>query len=299
MSAKQLHQVLVPIDFSDTSNLILRQGVRLAAASGATLHVLHVIAESTLKHFEETHGREAASQVSAQAQQLLDDCLAKIDVKEVPVKKGIVTGDPAECIGREIEESKIDLVVLSAHDSGAKRLGRVAARVVRRAKCKVLIARDWHAEPFRRIGVCVDFSDLSADALNVAVRLAKHDGASLELIHVVYPSDRDYYAYRSDFGNKSPDDYRKRIYSWLDQRIETFTKPIVEDLKEIRFKTAILEAVRPPDAITSHLRSNKFDLVVLGTTGHESFFGLRFGSNAERLVHDTHCSALAVKPTAD
>ena len=132
----------------------------MAAASGATLHVLHVIAESILKHFEETHGREAASQVSVQAQKLLDECLAKIDVKDVIVKKSIVTGDPSECIGREIEESGIDLVVLSAHDSGAKRLGRVPARVVRRAKCKVLIVRDWHAEPFRRIGVCVDFSDL-------------------------------------------------------------------------------------------------------------------------------------------
>ena len=172
----------------------------------------------------------------------------------------------------------------------------MAARVVRRARCKVLIARDWHAEPFRRIGVCVDFSDLSAAALSIGARIAQREGASLEMIHVVYPADRDYYAYRSDFGKKSASEYRSDVYVWLDKRIEEFTAPMKEELGKIKFRTKILESVRPPDAISSHLRSNSFDLVILGTTGQENFFGLRFGSNAERLVHDTHCSALAVKP---
>lgn len=299
MPEKKLQNILIPVDFSDTSSLIIKQGARLAELTGATLHVLHVIAQSTLKHYEATHGPEAASQVSVQAQRLLNECLGKVDLGPVEVRKAIVTGDPAECVGREIEEAGIDLVILSAHDSGQKRLGRVAARVVRRARCKVLIARDWHAEPFRRIGVCVDFSDLSGAALDVGMRLARRDGASLEMIHVVYPIDRDYYAYRSDFGNKSKEAYREKVNTWLAKRIEDFTAPIKEELETIRFTTAILESVRPPDAISSHLRSNKFDLVILGTTGKESFFGLRFGSNAERLVHDTHCSALAVKPVVE
>jgi nucleotide-binding universal stress UspA family protein len=86
------------------------------------------------------------------------------------------------------------------------------------------------------------------------------------------------------------------VFAWLDRKVEEFTAPIKGELGKIRFKTKILESVRPPDAISAHLRSNNFDLVILGTSGQESFFGLRFGSTAERLVHDTHCSALTVKP---
>ncbi|MGK0188457.1 MAG: nucleotide-binding universal stress UspA family protein, partial [Verrucomicrobiales bacterium] len=48
--------------------------------------------------------------------------------------------------------------------------------------------------------------------------------------------------------------------------------------------------------VINHLTECSADLVVLGTRGRTGFKSLLMGTTAEKLIHETPCSALAVKP---
>lgn len=292
----RLQNILVPIDLTDTSRLLLDQGARLATSNGATLHVLHVIDRSTLHHFEATHGEQDLTRLEGMARREMEDLLRKMNPQGITVELSIANGHPADCILQRASTLKADLVILNAHDSRNKRLGRVASDVVRHANCKILIARDWQPGAFKRIAACVDLSDLSREVLRQAVSVATTDSAHLELVHVIYPVDRDYDIYRVDFGTASKAEYRARVEAALQKRIEEFTSPLRDDLDRLDYSTTILESTDPAVSISAYLQRSDCDLVVVGTTGHESVFGLRYGSNAERLVRDTHCSVLAIKP---
>ena len=180
-----------------------------------------------------------------------------------------------------------------------KRLGRVAAQVVRRTPCRVLVARDWQPGPFRKIAVCIDGSDLGKKVLEQAIEVGLQNEAKLEAIHVIYPVDQDFRTYKIDYGSKSAAKYRAEAEANIKKRVESFTAPYKDKLDRLSYKFTTLESASPSKAITAHLQENEFDLAVLGTTGKQNWFGLRFGSNAERLIEDTHCSVLAIKPEAE
>ena len=171
----KLSHILVPIDFSNTSRIILEQGARMAAWDNATLHVLHAIDRTSLKHFEATHGAQDSTRIEGQARRLMTELLRQTELLGVPTDTSIVFGHPAECVLQRAREIDADLIVLSAHDTARKRLGRVAAEVVRHASCKVLLTRDWHSSKYRRIATCIDFSSLSSEAFQQAVHVARKD----------------------------------------------------------------------------------------------------------------------------
>ncbi len=293
---KSLRHILVPVDFSDTSSLILRQGIRLAAWNASTLHVIHVIGTGWLQDVEARRGKLDLGQIEAAARERLDALLREAGLEPGEVDAVVKVGRPVEGILQRIEETNADLVILSAHDTTRKRLGSVASHVVRQAGCKVLLARDWQPGAFRRIAVAIDFSPLSAEVFSQAVWIACQEQAELEVIHVRYPLQDDMTSYLLDFDAEDEDAFRIREDAKLQAKIDALMVPHREELDRIPAKWTILEASHPAIPISSHLRASGPDLVVVGTTGQENWFGLRFGSNAERLVHETECSVLAVKP---
>jgi nucleotide-binding universal stress UspA family protein len=112
-----LKHVLVPTDFSETSDVALRYGKAFAESFGATLHVVHVI--------EEPYGQPWAVEAYGFSLAALQDEW----VKEIL---------------RYAKENAIDLVVMGTHGRGPLShvvMGSVAERVVRKATCPVLTVR--------------------------------------------------------------------------------------------------------------------------------------------------------------
>ncbi|NNC90119.1 MAG: universal stress protein [Akkermansiaceae bacterium] len=294
-----LQKILVAIDFSETSANLLKHVARIAGWNDAEIHVIHVIPEGVLRHRAGTHRDENPGRLQEAAESTMTDCLAAAGLAGVPAAQIVVIGSPADCIVEEAARLGADLLVLSAHDKGKKRLGSVASQCVRRAGCKTLLVRDWQAGNFEHIAACIDFSALSESVLRNALRVARSDHATLELLHVIYPVDLDYYNYKADFGTKSQKEFRAATMEAVESSIETLKSTLADDLRGVDVRTTILESGSPAEAITDHVREKGHDLVVMGTTGRARAFGLHFGSNAEGLMHDASCSVLAVKPPAE
>jgi nucleotide-binding universal stress UspA family protein len=134
-----LKLILVPTDFSETSEAALRYGVALARAFKAQLHLLHV-AEHRSKAAENPIGLAEETTQTAAHEQLVA-LLSERDIQELQPKRVMRIGRPYNEIVRYAKEHEMDLIVMGTHGrEGVAHvlIGSVAEKVVRRAPCPVL-----------------------------------------------------------------------------------------------------------------------------------------------------------------
>jgi general secretion pathway protein E len=130
-------EILVATDFSGCSAAAVEHASRLAAESGARLHVLHVLPPSGRPPDSLADERRRALERLAQSIQ------PEVEIALVTVKD-VVIGPPADAIVAYARGQTIDLIVLGTHGrTGLARLalGSVAQRVLRDAPCEVSVIR--------------------------------------------------------------------------------------------------------------------------------------------------------------
>ena len=140
MSLAKPKSVLVPIDFSEASLTALDEALKLVDSPSA-IHAIHVLADldseaAFLREALEATGR------TGRAQAALEQCLSK------PNRQGVQAvvreGAAGEVIAAVAQELGCDLIVMPSRGrTGLSRflLGSVAERVLRLARCPVLVLR--------------------------------------------------------------------------------------------------------------------------------------------------------------
>ena len=143
----QLKNILVATDFSEPSEVALEYGRNLARAYGATIHVLHVVEDVTLRYA--TEGAVALPDILKDLENAawrdVNAAVTADDRRTLPLKTAVETHvTVAEGITGYAKENQIDLIVVGTHGRGVFKhfiMGSVAERVVRTAPCPVLTVR--------------------------------------------------------------------------------------------------------------------------------------------------------------
>ena len=145
---RRIERILVPIDFSPCSRAALEHATLVSASFGATIDVLHVweppgfIPVDTMI-IEGERERTLAEFARTRAGQLMEELLAAIESRGVPVRGRLASGPPVETI-LEMARHDYDLIVMGTHGHTGLRhflAGSVAEKVVRHAPCPVLTVR--------------------------------------------------------------------------------------------------------------------------------------------------------------
>lgn len=141
--------ILVPTDFSEYADKAIKQAAEIAEVNNSKIYLLHVvhwpqqcvvdycISNELIRDIYERSKKEATKKMQEEVAKISRS--AKIDVV-FEVKAGI----PHQEILKEQEEKKNDLIVIASHGrTGIMKvlLGSVAERVLREAKCPVLLVR--------------------------------------------------------------------------------------------------------------------------------------------------------------
>jgi nucleotide-binding universal stress UspA family protein len=142
-----LSRILVPTDFSECSEAAVKYGRALAAAFGASLHLLHVVQDPytqpwAAEAFPAPLG-DVLEQWQAQARRRLVELVPEAERSNTMI--AVQVGSPFFEILRYAQEQRMDLIVIGTHGRGPlghMLLGSVAERVVRKAPCPVLTVRD-------------------------------------------------------------------------------------------------------------------------------------------------------------
>lgn len=156
----QIKKILVPVDYSESSESAIEYADAQAQIFGAEVNLLHVVDNSTYDAYL-SKGMMGEGMVLLPVEEVLPDSELGRKIKEfnakaqaeldVYAKRGTVPhtttlrhGGVVNIILEEIDSYQPDLVVLSTHGwSGLKHMmmGSVAEKVVRLSKAPVLVTR--------------------------------------------------------------------------------------------------------------------------------------------------------------
>lgn len=142
-------------------------------------------------------------------------------------------------------------------------------------------------KPFRHILLATDFSPTAGAAGKRALALARACGARLSVVHVV-PSLAQAQAVRWAYREMEAE-VRRDAGRRLNGLVARARKA------GVRAKGLLLSGTPAHEAISRAARSQKADLVVVGTHGHTGLAGALIGSVAARVVATAPCPVLTVR----
>jgi nucleotide-binding universal stress UspA family protein len=147
-----IKEILVPIDFTETSERALDYAVELAQKLGAKITVMHAY-ELPIYGFPDgalVASVDVATRISQASQEGLQGALDKRKNCGVAMSAILRDGPPADEIASVADAIGADLVVLGTHGRrGLRRaiMGSVAEEVIRACRCPVLTIHDSSEPP--------------------------------------------------------------------------------------------------------------------------------------------------------
>lgn len=139
-----LKRILVPHDFSETSDTAVRYGIELARKFGARLYVVHV-GERMRSEMATEFPLGLDEAVETAVRERLLKIVTPQERQELNPVFVVLPGSPSTEIVQYAKDEDIDLIVMGTHGRGVVAhalLGSVAEKVIRLAPCPVLTARN-------------------------------------------------------------------------------------------------------------------------------------------------------------
>jgi len=136
-----------------------------------------------------------------------------------------------------------------------------------------------------KVLVATDGSEHSMKALKRAMELAEKEGAEITLLSVAY------------FSREDLDEIPLNVQEKLESQAANALKKAkaLFDEKGIQVEAVLEAGYVPANNIINKAESGKFDLILLGSTGHSGFKRLLIGSTAAKVVANAPCSVAVIR----
>jgi nucleotide-binding universal stress UspA family protein len=299
-------RILVPTDFSASSQVALARAEEIARSNGAELFVLHVCKEHEQHAGGETGVMAAQTMADehAAAGNALASIQAQLETRGICARTTHVVGVPHEKILDSVAYEKIDLVVMGTRGRrGITRLvlGSVAERVLRTSRAPVMVCHAKEqalktsavqpvlsaseADCIRIILVPTDFEPSSDGAVIAAFALAAQLGAVVHLLHayraIVIPNASGVGSIPYEMLNRH-----------ARERLHRVAEPYQGSLSLGKCLAIMGE---PCSTIVETAAELEADLIVVGTHGRTGIKRAYLGSVAEKTVREVGCAVLIAK----
>jgi nucleotide-binding universal stress UspA family protein len=269
-------RILAGADGSERAEEVVGRAAQLASVTGAALDLAYVI-DTKRPHDAEVEPKAEAALQRAEA------IASKGGVS--PTTK-VVAADPAEALLEQAADHAADLICVGPDAGllgGTVHVGRVAAHVLRHARCSVMVGRGA-GSMFPGSMLCgVDGSDTSAETAGLAARIAVAAGAELRLQHVIPVFAGDEREWTLDDDEPDPVE--------IESAAQVARAVGVQPIRERALG-------RPEYAILEAAEREGVDLVVVGSRGLSSMARVLLGSVSEYVATHAHCSVLVGRPRA-
>jgi nucleotide-binding universal stress UspA family protein len=285
-----IENIIVPFDFSKSSELALNYALVIARRYYSTIHLVHVIPLSQWPQpYDVTPPGPATEAVEEQrriARQRLQSIAQRF--ANIPNHVWVEQGYPAEVVDVLAQAEHADLIVIGTHGfSGFKKfeLGSVAEQIFRKTLCPVLtvgphvrqVASDT---VLRRILYPTDLLSGSYRGLSYALLLAADENAELTLLHVL----RCTRPLVSNEAEWLAMPYEKRLASLIPRGASLSHEPVLQ----VEFGES------PADVIIRVANEMPAELIVLDVRTAESW-SAHLPDQAYRVVSEAPCPVLTVR----
>lgn len=143
----------------------------------------------------------------------------------------------------------------------------------------------------KKILVPIDFSEISERVIHLALLMAEQFQAEVDIIFVA----EDIYTDLSGFAMTELPivQLEQDIFQNSEKRLDTFVKKYCSDFTNIN-KSQVLRG-RVADEIIEWSKSNKVDLIIMGTHGYRGIEKMFMGSVTDRVLKLAPCPVLTTR----
>jgi nucleotide-binding universal stress UspA family protein len=280
--------IVVATDFSTRSNRALRQAGLLAQTGDAQLHIIHVVDEDQPADLVRVEEREAT--------RVLEEQIASMpQLRGVRCSPVVATGHAFDGILRAAESVGPELIVMGQHRKQGLLdmfVGTTIERVVRGGRHPVLMVNNEAQRSYERVVVPVDMSEVSANAIRVALStgLMREDAATI--LHAFAPLGKS----RMISAGAHPATINEYLRSENEMALAELTEFLVSsDLGSRRWSLRAEEG-SPMQVISGAVSQTRPDLLVMGTHNRTGLSRALIGSVTEEALRSLKVDILAVPP---
>lgn len=292
-----MHSIVAATDLSAPARHAAERAGQLAAASGASLTLVHALgagALDKLRRWLEGDVETALRDSAERALRTLAGTLAAAHAG-LRIDTRLASGRVVDEIAAEVARAQAGLVVCGTRGAGFLRrqlLGSTAERIARQSALPVLMARTAVRGPYRRLIVAVDFSRFSPASLAQALRVAP--AADIVLLHAVtVPMESQLRV--AGVADSALARYREAVRADARTKLQALADGAGLDPARVQLLAAdgadawmqIAEAEQALDA----------DLVVVGRQGSDAVEALLLGSTTRMVIGE--CGADVLIATAE
>jgi universal stress protein A len=140
----------------------------------------------------------------------------------------------------------------------------------------------------------VDFSEISDEALEIAIQMAEKFGSTFSILYVL-PRPAYYDWTLTGMSNIVLDDYFEKSKKEAETKIKNLKQIIETDHPFLEVDYEISDKMDTAQAIIDKAKASKADLVVLGSHGRRGMNRILLGSVAESVLRHAGCAVMIYK----
>jgi nucleotide-binding universal stress UspA family protein len=275
--------ILIPVDFSETSMLAIKHGAFLAAFVKADLHLLHVVNQNygAQNMFLPLVSLELQSEIEKKALARLND-LADIirHENQVEVHTIVKIGSASSEISQIANEINASLIVMGTHGYSALKelvIGSTALKVLTKAPCPTMaMNREIEHVGFTKVVLPVDNTVNTKQKVNYAIELAKKFAATLYPLGLLDDSEAD----------QAP------AMEMLIHQIEELAND-----KGVTVKSTVIKNIKNrANSTVDYCNSVHADLVIIMTDQDAEISGFFLGPYSQQIIHLSKIPVIAIRP---
>lgn len=296
----KIEKILWAYDGSKESLEALNYAVFLAKIFGSEItgvyvSVMHIMSMYiNYPHAESEIFYSMMEKAEKDRQARLNSIEAELANQGLRFKGMVLKGDPAKDIVGLASDEKSDLIVMGKRGHGLidrMLIGSTTLRVLKESHIPVLAVKKRNEKEtveIKNILVPLDISEKDDSALEYAIELANTLNANLSVLHIVRLESFDF---------EIPYNLLENLIPYASAEL----KKRVEKLKiklgvRSEIKTEAIHGLNTALSIANYASSNNIDLTVTNTHGRKGIKRLILGSVTEKVIQESHCSVLALKP---
>jgi universal stress protein E len=295
LMSRPLKTIVICTSLTNASDDVVRAGVTLAQATGASPWLIHAYIPylplamppggGIDSQMIEEQAKDLQERIAEQARRTGLSALAGFSSEHLR----LAVGAPHREIVELARNVQADLVVMGAAETRGI-LGSTADRVIRKVHCPVLAVRPEAAFPPVQVEIPVDLSPISANALRQGLDILAQIGAPLSKAEVLFVLNPLELAGSIHFTSE-------QIQRFANEELHRFLAVNLPD--GARPRLTRVRTGYPREEILAGLTERHADIAVLGTHGRGGFERLVIGSVAAWLLRNANCNLLVIPPVAE
>lgn len=276
------NNILIPVDFSEQSQIAIEQSYNIARMSKAELYLLHVIVESNSiwSMFSGSEKTEMEQRINEKLHELAENVRQK---SGLVVNTVVQKGKLVDTILETSEKLKSQFIIVGTkptQDFVSRIVGTNALRLIRESRCPIItIKGKVHREGCKNIILPLDLSKETREKVKYAIHFAKYFGSVIHAVTMNTSSD-NYLINRLRLQLTQVKDFIEK------EGVECKTQFIFTESGNSEMATGLLDYCHQENA----------DLLMIMTQQETEVIKYFIGSLAKEIIHRCDVPVMSVIP---